>query len=140
MTVLKECDMCGKTFATRTNKSARWERLCFECFNERRSNNSIVYMQERSDAKLDAIESRMLKLEEKVNNHISAIIGAEISNHLHRIIEQDVVDGILKKAIESISDSMQSFVERQIKFEDKIQNQLIVLNNKIISLMKNRGE
>ena len=140
MTVLKECVKCKKTFATKTIKSAKWEKFCFECFNERRSTNSIVYMQERSDAKLDAIENRMLKLEEKVNNEISAIIGAEISNYFNYLIEKDVVDSILKKVMDSISDSMQSFVERQIKFEDKIQNQLIVLNNKIISLMKDKGE
>jgi len=140
MTVMKKCEKCDASFATRSNKSARWERLCHICFSEKRRENIISNMEDKTARNISSIEDRMLALEETLNSHIPALVGAEVSNHLENVIGQDIIDDLLKRAMESISNSMQSFVERQIKFEAKIQRQMTTLNNKIISLMKDRGE
>jgi len=140
MTIMKQCERCNNSFATRSNTSARWERLCGVCYAEKRREQLISNAEDKTARNISAIEDRMLALEETLNSHIPALVGAEVSNHLENVIGQDIIDDLLKRAMESISNSMQSFVERQIKFEAKIQRQITTLNNKIISLMKDKGE
>ena len=140
MTIMKQCERCNSSFATRSNTSARWERLCSVCYTEKRREQLISNAEDKTARNISAIEDRMLALEETLNSHIPALVGAEVSNHLENVIGQDIIDDLLKRAMESISNSMQSFVERQIKFEAKIQRQMTTLNNKIISLMKDKGE
>ena len=140
MTIMKQCERCNSSFATRSNTSARWERLCSACYSEKRREQLISNAEDKTARNISAIEDRMLALEETLNSHIPALVGAEVSNHLENVIGQDIIDDLLKRAMDSISNSMQSFVERQIKFEAKIQRQMTTLNNKIISLMKDRGE
>lgn len=140
MTIVKQCKRCDNSFVTRSNTSARWETLCSICYNEKRKSNLISNAEDKTARSISAIEDRMLALEETINSHIPALVGAEVNNHLENIIGQDIIDNLLKRAMESISKSMQSFVDRQIEFENKIQRQLTTLNNKIISLMKDKGE
>ena len=140
MAIIKQCERCDSSFATRSNTSARWEKLCSACYNEKRRASIISNAEDKTARSISAIEDRMLALEETINSHIPALVGAEVSNHLENIIGQDIIDNLMKRAMESIEDSMQNFVDRQIKFENKIQRQLTTLNNKIISLMKDKGE
>ena len=140
MTIMKDCERCGNSFATRSNTSARWERLCMVCYSEKRRQSLISNAEDKIARNISSLEDRMLALEEMLNSQIPAFVGAEVSHHLENVIGQDIIDDLLKKAMESISNSMQSFVERQIKFEAKIQRQLTTLNNKIISIMKDKGE
>ena len=97
-------------------------------------------MDDKNSRKLDSIEDRMLSLEDMVNNLIPAIVGAEVNNHIEFHMGQDIVNSIAKRAQDSISDSIQNLIERQIKFEAKIQRQLTTLNNKVLKILKELGD
>lgn len=140
MTIVKNCEKCDAPFTTRSISSSRWERLCHICYSERRKANVISNMEDKNERKLTSIENRMITLEEMVNNHIPAIVGAEVNNHIEYHMGQDIVDGIAKRAQDSISDSIQNLIERQIKFEAKIQRQLTTLNNKVLKILKELGD
>ena len=34
--ILKNCNICGEDFVTRTIKSASWQRYCDKCFTDKR--------------------------------------------------------------------------------------------------------
>ena len=137
--ISKMCEKCGKMFITRSSRSAAWEKMCYECHSDKKRQRSISNMVDKETRKLDSIENRMLSLEEMVNNHVPSIVSAEINNHLGGILSEEITAKLAKDAQDTITDSIQNLIERQIKFEAKIQRQLTTLNNKILKIMNELG-
>ena len=146
MTITKECQMCKVVFRTRTFKSATWEQYCPKCYAEKRQTRAVEKMQKHNDTDMLELRDRVKNVEEHLDN-IPAITHAEINNQLMNLSDLDqfnsVKEGLEKTVNEymvdlqaSINETLQGLMDKQIKFEEKIQRQLMTLNNKLVRLMR----
>jgi len=137
MTVQKECQMCKALFVTRTAKSARWEKHCLDCYLKVKNNKSfqLKRYEEFEETKLKVIKIDIAKLQQEVNA-IPSIIKGELNNSLNTLIDAD----FLKMTREELHKDMFALwnkkQEEDKQFKEKMQRQLLTLNNKILELMK----
>ena len=146
MTIVKDCQICNKPYTTRTFKSATWERYCPSCYAEKRSTRAVEKLSKHNDNDMMELRDRVSKVEEHLDN-IPAITHAEINNQLGNLSELSQFDSIkegLSKAIDDRVSILESDIHSQIEvikikqehFEDRIQKQLGILNNKLVRLMR----
>ena len=108
MGVEKTCKVCKEQFTTTSFKSATTINMC---------------------------DTRLSKLEKAIEM-IPMLIGAEISNVLSELTKVDVIRSIKKELFDAL-DKEQDKKKRALKrFEDKLQQQIVTLNNKIINIIK----
>jgi hypothetical protein len=137
MTVQKECQNCGIWFVTRTANSARWERNCFDCYTILRNRKDFQFTQfeDREDMKLKSINKQIVKIQNEINA-LPSIVKGEVNSVLHTVVDAD----FLKQTKEEIYNQIFSlWLEKEKadkEFKDKIQRQLLTLNNKVLQLMK----
>lgn len=133
--ILKHCNLCGKDFITRTLKSATWQRYCDECYTTKRltayQQKSVTYANNQNSQMLKDIEMIKTQLESMPN-----IIKLEVNQVLENSIDSD----FLSKTKEELHTQLFSlWVEKQEEdkqFKEKMQRQLLALNNKILKLLK----
>ena len=146
MTITKECQLCKVNFSTRTFKSATWEKYCPKCYAEKRQTRAVEKMQRHNDNDMVELRDRVRNVEEHLDN-IPAITHAEINNQLMNLSDLDQFNSVkegLKETVNeymadlkvAINESLQDLMDKQIKFEEKIQRQLMTLNNKLVRLMR----
>jgi len=146
MTIVKECRLCKTSFRTRTFKSATWEQYCPACYAEKRQTRAVEKMQQHNDNDMVELRDRVKNVEKHLDN-IPAITHAEINNQLMNLSNLDQFNSVkegLKETVNeymadlqaSINETLQGLMDKQIKFEEKIQRQLMTLNNKLVRLMR----
>jgi len=146
MTIVKECTICKVGFTTRTFKSATWERYCPKCYAEKRSTRAVEKMQKHNDNDMVELRDRVRNVEAHLDN-IPAITHAEINNQLLNLSDLDQFDLIKQGLTNTINqemlevgtqmkESIEALHKKQEKFEEKIQKQLMTLNNKLIRLLQ----
>lgn len=133
--VQKNCRTCKKLFMTRSANSARWENQCYECYSTNQKNKQMVRFQERETNIVKSLEDRIIKAEQWMDN-IPSIIGAEVNNNIQTFIGEDLLATITKTNDEKITELFKELKETQFAFQEKMQRQIVTLNNKIIKLMK----
>lgn len=133
--IQKKCTVCEVYFITRSAKSARWENHCSACFASRTKETQMVRFQEREMNVVSSLEDRIIKVEKWMDN-IPSIIGAEVSNNIQTFIGEDLLGAITKTNDEKIAEQFKQLKEAQFAFQEKMQRQIVTLNNKIIKLMK----
>lgn len=133
--VQKECRTCKKLFITRSSNSARWETQCFECYNERKKTKQMISFQERETNVVSSLEDRIIKVEKWMDN-IPSIIGAEVNNNIQAFIGEDLLGAITKTNDEKIAKLFKELKETHFAFQEKVQKQIVMINNRIIAIMK----
>ena len=131
----KECKICGCNFTTRSAKSARWEFKCMDC-HAGRKRTIAENRQQRMVLNAEAsLRKDIDKLEAKVSD-IDMLIAAEISNHLNKIVEADMVKEMTDAVLELVATKVAEMEERLSSFQEKIQRQIVTLSNRMSSLVK----
>mgnify|MGYP003108895414 CR=1 FL=1 len=133
--IIKECRQCGINFRTKTIKAGAWQAYCNPCFGARQESNAEKSIKKRQSHMFEALDDRIKRIEEK-SQHMDMLVSAEISNALTNLSNNDLFN--------SVNDAMQKALEekkKQIdadnkKFKDKIQKQLVMLNNKLVKIMQ----
>ena len=131
----KECKICGCNFTTRSAKSARWEFKCMDChagrkrtFAENRQQKMVLNAEASLRKDID-------KLEAKISD-IDMLIAAEISNHLNKVVEADMVKEMTDAVLELVATKVAEMEEKLSSFQEKIQRQIVTLSNRMSSLVK----
>lgn len=133
--IMKECLQCKKDFRTTSARSAHWEKYCPTCHGARRETAAIRNSKKQQESKFDSLEKRMKEIEEK-NAHMDMVISAEISNALSNLSNAELFESIRIALEQSVFERINEFKEENKKFRDKIQSQMVVMNNKIVKIMQ----
>tara|TARA_Y100000004_G_C8946084_1_gene426343 strand:+ start:1168 stop:1584 length:417 start_codon:yes stop_codon:yes gene_type:complete len=137
MTVQKECQMCKKLFVTRTAKSARWEKHCLDCYLKVKNTKTfqLKRYEEFEETKLKSIRIDIAKLQQEVDA-LPSIIKGELNNSLNELVDADFLQKTKKELHQDIVDFWNKKQEEDKAFKEKMQRQLLTLNNKILELMR----
>ena len=146
MGVVKDCKLCNKPFTTRSIKSAVWEKHCYECHTHTKRATHISRTQRKQNNLESSLRDEMKNLTKKVSD-IDVLISAEINNAMMNMTDNDVferltesvnnrLDSLETKIQEKLREQITKMEEENEKFREKIQNQILVLNNKIVKIMK----
>lgn len=131
----KVCKICGCNFTTKSAKSARWESKCGECHTAGRRTH---YENRHQRMVLNAeasLRKDIDKLEAKVSD-IDVLISAEISNAMLNITDNDLFEKVNQSMNNRFDSLLLKIEEENEKFREKIQKQILVLNNKLVKIMK----
>jgi|TARA_R100000482_G_C5054909_1_gene114413 hypothetical protein len=131
----KECKICGCNFTTRSAKSARWEFKCMDCHAGRKRTIAENRQQKMVLNAEASLRKDIDKLEAKVSD-IDMLIAAEISNHLNKIVEADMVKEMTDAVLELVATKVAEMEEKLTSFQEKIQRQIVTLSNRMSSLVK----
>ena len=133
--IQKKCTVCEVYFVTRSAKSARWENHCSKCFASRTKETQMIRFQEREMNVVSNLEDRIVKVEKWMDN-IPSIIGAEVNNSIQAFIGEDLLGAITKTNDEKIAELFKELKEAHFEFQEKVQKQIVMINNRIITIMK----
>ena len=131
----KECKICGCNFTTRSAKSARWEFKCMDCHAGRKRTIAENRQQKMVLNAEASLRKDIDKLEAKISD-IDMLIAAEISNHLNKIVEADMVKEMTDAVLELVATKVAEMEEKLTSFQEKIQRQIVTLSNRMSSLVK----
>jgi len=137
--IQKECQMCEITFVTRTIKSAEWQYHCDKCQATRKREQHIHRTQSKIENLEESLRSEMKTLNNKVSD-IDVLISAEISNALSTLTNSDLYEALLVSMQKQIDVFMSQIEADNKKFREKIQKQLITMNNKLVKIMREMEE
>ena len=146
----KECSKCGANFQTTSMKSAMWEHTCHKCHGRRRQMAAERHTLKSHNNLESSLRREMESLALKVSN-IDILISAEVSNMMQNMTDNDIyvalkttVDNRLNsletKMEEKLSEQFAKMEEENKKFREKIQKQILILNNKLVRVMQEREE
>tara|TARA_R100001015_G_C4632922_1_gene197155 strand:- start:1372 stop:1797 length:426 start_codon:yes stop_codon:yes gene_type:complete len=131
----KECRMCKITFVTRTISSAKWQNYCDGCQITRKREQHIHRTQSKIENLEDSLRSEMKTLSNKVSD-IDVLISAEISNALSTLTNNDLYEALMASIQKQIDAFVSQIETDNKKFREKIQKQLLTMNNKLVKIMK----
>jgi len=132
----KQCRQCGENFTTKSARAGRWQTRCDDCFNSGKRN----HYENRSQEMILNAEASLRKdidnLKEKVSD-IDVLISAEISNVMQNLTDNDLFEKVNQSINNRFDSLLLKIEEENEKFREKIQRQIMTLNNKIVKIMKN---
>jgi len=131
----KECKICGCNFTTRSAKSARWEFKCMDCHAGRKRTIAENRQQKMVLNAEASLRKDIDKLEAKVSD-IDVLISAEISNAMQNMTDNDLFEKVNQSLNNRFDSLLLKIEEENEKFREKIQRQIMTLNNKIVRIMK----
>jgi|TARA_R100000482_G_scaffold74997_3_gene28920 predicted nucleotidyltransferase len=137
--IQKECIMCKATFVTRTISSASWQKHCEECQITRKREQHIHRTQSRIENLEESLRSEMKTLSHKVSD-IDILISAEISNALSKLTDNDLYEALMASMQKQIDAFMSQIEADNKKFREKMQRQLLTMNNKLVKIMQEMEE
>lgn len=112
---------------------------CDQCFSEGRR----THYQNRNDKMVLNAEASLRKdidkLEAKVSD-IDVLISAEVSNAMQNMTDNDLFEKVNQSLNNRFDSLLLKIEEENVKFREKIQRQIMTLNNKIVRIMKERDE
>lgn len=131
----KTCSICKGQFMTRTLKSASWQRYCDECYTTKRLTS---YQQQAVDS--SNFENRQIVKDiELIKTQLESMPNI-IKLEVNQVLENSVDSDFLSKTKEELHTQLFSlWLEKQEEdkqFKEKMQRQILTLNNKILELMK----
>jgi|TARA_R100000482_G_scaffold110843_1_gene53175 predicted nucleic acid-binding Zn-ribbon protein len=131
----KQCTQCGNNFKTKSAKAGRWQMRCEQCFSE----GKRTHYENRSQKMVLNAEASLRKdidkLEAKVSD-IDVLISAEISNAMQNMTDNDLFEKVNQSLNNRFDSLLLKIEEENEKFREKIQRQIMTLNNKIVRIMK----
>ena len=132
--ILKHCSICGEDFVTRTIKSASWQRYCDKCFTDKRLTSYQQTAVQNANFENSQIEKDIEMIKTQLES-MPNIIKLEVNQMLENSIDSD----FLNKTKEELHAQLFSlWIEKQEEdkaFKEKMQRQLLALNNKILRLL-----
>ena len=136
--VTKICKSCSRPFNTQSIKATQFEEYCQGCFQSKKRTIAEVNIVGKIDRAVMSIETRLDKLEASQDS-IPMLVGAEVSSAMLDINSLTGVD-IGELISNEIDNATTRFRNKQLKenkdFKDRLQAQIITLNNKIIKLIQ----
>ena len=108
---------------------------CEQCFSE----GKRTHYENRSQKMVLNAEASLRKdidkLEAKVSD-IDVLISAEISNAMQNMTDNDLFEKVNQSLNNRFDSLLLKIEEENEKFREKIQRQIMTLNNKIVRIMK----
>tara|TARA_R110002012_G_C11633123_1_gene609959 strand:- start:1760 stop:2179 length:420 start_codon:yes stop_codon:yes gene_type:complete len=133
--IVRDCKVCKEPFTTTSLKSAAWEMKCIKCDNVKRRTHVERNISNKFNSAVDSIEIRLEKIEQALET-IPMIVGAEVSNALSEFTRADILRSIKKELFDAFDKEQDKKMRALKRFEEKLQQQIVTLNNKIIYIMK----
>lgn len=133
--ISKECAQCKGTFQTTSIKAATWQHYCPNCHGARRETAAIRNSKKKQESKFDSLEKRMKEIEDK-NVHMDMVISAEISNALSTLSNNELFESVRDNIEQTLAEKMRQIDEQNRLFREKIQKQLLTMNNKLVKIMQ----
>ena len=135
----KICRRCEDSFITDSIKHASNIFLCDKCYQQGKRSSAEREMASKWQHSVMAIEDRLTSLENQISM-IPMLIGAEINSFLLSggFDVQSVIKSTLKEITAATGKLELDMIFIQERFEKKIQEQIVTLNNRIVELMKER--
>lgn len=137
--IQKDCIMCGIVFVTRTIKSAEWQKHCDGCQITRKREQHIHRTQSKIENVEESLRSEIKKLNHKVSD-IDVLISAEISNALSKFTDTDLHEAVMASMQKQVDTFLSEIETDNKKFREKIQKQLLTMNNKLVKIMQEMEE
>ena len=131
----KQCRQCGNNFKTKSAKAGRWQTRCEECFFEGKRTHYENQRQEMVQNTEASLRKEIDKLAVKVSN-IDVLVSAEISNVMQNMADNELFENIIQSMNNRFDSLLLKMEEENEKFREKIQKQILVLNNKLVKIMK----
>ena len=135
----KQCRQCGNNFKTKSAKAGRWQSRCEECFFEGKRTHYENQRQEMVQNTEASLRKEIDKLAVKVSD-IDVLVSAEISNVMQNMADNELFENIIKSMNNRFDSLLLKMEEENEKFREKVQRQILVLNNKLVKIMKEREE
>ena len=132
--ILKHCSICGEDFVTRTIKSASWQRYCDKCFTEKR----LTSYQQKAVQNANFENSQIEKDIEMIKTQLESmpnIIKLEVNQMLENSIDSDFLNKTKEELHKDMFALWNKKQEEDKQFKEKMQRQLLALNNKILRLL-----
>jgi anaerobic ribonucleoside-triphosphate reductase len=144
--LVKDCSVCERPFTATSLKAGLWETRCSNCEQEKRRTFAERGLAAKIDTTIASVEKRLDQLEQAIEV-IPMLVGGEVSNALGNITGEQGLAEIkeaLTKAVElKISELEQNALKAEVErdaemynFKQKLQSQIVTLNNKIINIMR----
>ena len=108
---------------------------CIKCDNVKRRTHVERNISNKFNSAIDSVENRLEKIEQSIET-IPMLIGAEVSNALSEFTTVDILRSIKKDVLTTLDKEQDKKMRALKRFEDKLQQQIVTLNNKIINIMK----
>jgi len=131
----KQCRQCGNNFKTKSAKAGRWQSRCEECFFEGKRTHYENQRQEMVQNTEASLRKEIDKLAVKVSD-IDVLVSAEISNVMQNMADNELFENIIKSMNNRFDSLLLKMEEENEKFREKVQRQILVLNNKLVKIMK----
>lgn len=125
-----ECIKCKKIFKPDTNTSAAWQKLCRECYLNKRKSFYQSAQDNATNNSILSLEGRVKTLENDISQ-IDMLVGAEISNAVN---SGAFLDSLKEEMTEMFNSAFNQFKLEMQAFRERIQGQLVVINNKMVVL------
>ena len=133
--IVRDCKVCKEPFTTTSLRAAEWEMKCIKCDNVKRRTHVERNISNKFNSAIDSVENRLEKIEQSIET-IPMLIGAEVSNALSEFTTVDILRSIKKDVLTTLDKEQDKKMRALKRFEDKLQQQIVTLNNKIINIMK----
>lgn len=137
--IQKECVMCKGTFVTRTISSASWQKHCDGCQITRKREQHIHRTQSKVDNIEESLRSEIKTLSNKVSD-IDMLISAEISNALSTLTNTDLHDAVMNSMQNQLNIHLGMIEDDNKKFREKMQKQILTINNKLVKIIQEMEE
>lgn len=129
--IVKDCKICKEPFTTTSLRAGEWEMKCSKCDNEKKRTHIERNISIKFDTAIFSVENRLEKLEQ-ATEVIPMLVAAEVSNALNDLTGVEMFRSIQKELSESIQKEHEKR-NRELKiFKEKLQRQIVTLNNKYL--------
>lgn len=133
--IVKHCSICGEDFVTRTIKSASWQRYCDECYTEKRLTSYQQTAVQNANFENSQIEKDIEIIKTQLES-MPNIIKLEVNQMLDNSLDSDWLNKTKEELHTQLFSLWEEKQEQDKQFKEKMQRQLLALNNKILKLMK----
>ena len=132
--ILKHCSICGEDCVTRTIKSASWQRYCDKCFTDKRLTSYQQTAVQNANFENSQIEKDIEMIKTQLES-MPNIIKLEVNQMLENSIDSDFLNKTKEELHKDMFALWNKKQEEDKQFKEKMQRQLLALNNKILRLL-----
>ncbi len=132
--ILKNCNICGEDFVTRTIKSASWQRCCDKCFTDKRLTSYQQTAVQNANFENSQIEKDIEMIKTQLES-MPNIIKLEVNQMLGNSLDSDWLNKTKEELHTQLFSLWEEKQEQDKQFKEKMQRQLLALNNKILRLL-----
>tara|TARA_B100002019_G_scaffold283386_1_gene289741 strand:+ start:457 stop:870 length:414 start_codon:yes stop_codon:yes gene_type:complete len=133
--IVKTCRICKADFVTRTIRAAKWQKYCDDCYTSKRLTSYQQTAVQNANFENSQIEKDIEMIKTQLES-MPNIIKLEVNHVLEKTVDSDFLNKTREELHQVVYDLWIEKTEEDKQFKEKMQRQLLALNNKILELMK----